>query len=114
MSNKRKTVAVHAGSQMSSKSQPVVPAIHVSAVSYFDNSDELDAALDGKDYVYSRISAPNAALLEEAVAALEGAEACVSYASGMAALRAVFDAQNLKAGDVVVMPADGYGVTRSL
>ena len=115
MSNKQKTVAVHAGAQLTgSKSQPVVPAIHVSAVSYFDNSDELDEALDGKDYVYSRISAPNAALLEEAVAALEGAEASVAYASGMAALRAVFEAQNFKAGDVVVMPADGYGVTRLL
>ncbi|HEX8433786.1 aminotransferase class I/II-fold pyridoxal phosphate-dependent enzyme [Archangium sp.] len=115
MSNKRKTVAVHAGAQLTgSKSQPVVPPIHVSAVSFFDSSDELDAALDGKDYVYSRIAAPNAALLEEAVAALEGAEACVAYASGMAALRAVFEVMNLKAGDVVVMPADGYGVTRSL
>ncbi|WNG39065.1 aminotransferase class I/II-fold pyridoxal phosphate-dependent enzyme [Archangium violaceum] len=115
MSTKRKTVAVHAGAQLTgSKSQPVVPPIHVSAVSFFDNSDELDAALDGKDYVYSRIAAPNAALLEEAVAALEGAEACVAYASGMAALRAVFDVLNLKQGDVVVMPADGYGVTRSL
>ncbi|WNG55780.1 aminotransferase class I/II-fold pyridoxal phosphate-dependent enzyme [Archangium gephyra] len=115
MSTKRKTVAVHAGSQLKgSKSQPVVPPIHVSAVSFFDSSDELDEALDGKDYVYSRIAAPNAALLEEAVAALEGAEACVAYASGMAALKAVFEAQNLKAGDVVVMSSDGYGVTRSL
>ncbi|KFA91356.1 trans-sulfuration enzyme family protein [Archangium violaceum] len=115
MSTKRKTVAVHAGSQLKgSKSQPVVPAIHVSAVSFFDSSDELDEALDGKDYVYSRIAAPNAALLEEAVAALEGAEASVAYASGMAALKAVFEAQNLKAGDVVVMSSDGYGVTRSL
>ncbi|HEY0095973.1 MAG TPA: PLP-dependent transferase, partial [Archangium sp.] len=79
MSTKRKTVAVHAGSQLTgSKSQPVVPPIHVSAVSFFDSSDELDEALDGKDYVYSRIAAPNAALLEEAVAALEGAEACVA------------------------------------
>ncbi|OJT21091.1 aminotransferase class I/II-fold pyridoxal phosphate-dependent enzyme [Archangium violaceum] len=115
MSTKRKTVAVHAGSQLKgSKSQPVVPPIHVSAVSFFDSSDELDEALDGKDYVYSRIAAPNAALLEEAVAALEGAEASVAYASGMAALKAVFEAQNLKAGDVVVMSSDGYGVTRSL
>lgn len=115
MSTKRKTVAVHAGSQLKgSKSQPVVPPIHVSAVSFFDSSDELDEALDGKDYVYSRIAAPNAALLEEAVAALEGAEACVAYASGMAALKAVFEVQNLKAGDVVVMSSDGYGVTRSL
>ncbi len=115
MSTKRKTVAVHAGSQLKgSKSQPVVPPIHVSAVSYFDSSDELDAALDGKDYVYSRIAAPNAALLEEAIAALEGTEASVVYASGMAALKAVFEAQNLKAGDGVVMSSDGYGVTRSL
>jgi cystathionine gamma-synthase len=115
MSNKQKTVAVHAGAQVTgSKAQPVVPPIHVSAVSFFDSSDELDAALDGKDYVYSRIAAPNAALLEEAVAALEGTEACVAYASGMAALKAVFEVQNLKAGDVVVMPADGYGVTRLL
>jgi cystathionine beta-lyase/cystathionine gamma-synthase len=115
MSTKRKTVAVHAGAQLTgSKALPVVPPIHVSAVSFFDSSDELDAALDGKDYVYSRIAAPNAALLEEAVAALEGAEACVAYASGMAALKAVFEAQNLQAGDGVVMPVDGYGVTRSL
>lgn len=115
MGPKQKTVAVHAGSRLvGSKSQPVVPAIHVSTVSYCDSSDELDAALDGKDYVYSRISQPNTVLLEEAVAALEGTEACVSYASGMAALKAVFEAQHLKAGDTLVMPADGYGVTRLL
>jgi cystathionine gamma-synthase len=112
---KQKTVAVHAGSRLTgSASQPLVPPIHMSTVGWFESSDELDGALDGKDYVYSRISAQNTTLLEEAVAALEGAEACVSYASGMAALRAVFEAQNLQLGDRVVMPADGYGVTRLL
>jgi cystathionine gamma-synthase len=118
MSTKRrsqKTVAVHAGSRLTgSTSQPLVPPIHMSTVGWFDSSEELDGALDGRDYVYSRISAQNTALLEESVAALEGAEACVSYASGMAALRAVFEAQNLQLGDRVVMPADGYGVTRLL
>src|SRR5687767_14435899 len=110
-----KTVAVHAGSRLrGSTAQPIVPAIHMSTVGWFDSSEELDGALDGKDYVYSRISAQNTSLLEEAVAALEGAEACVSYSSGMAALRAVFEAQNLQAGDRIVMPADGYGVTRLL
>ncbi|MDC0714427.1 aminotransferase class I/II-fold pyridoxal phosphate-dependent enzyme [Stigmatella sp. ncwal1] len=114
-STRLKTVAVHAGSRLAdSKSQPLVPAIHMSTVGWFDSSEDLDGALDGKDYVYSRISAQNTALLEEAVAALEGAEACVSYASGMAALRAVFEAQNLQRGDRVVMPGDGYGVTRAL
>ena len=76
----------------------MTPAIHIGDGELVRRGDELDAALDGKDYVYSRISAQNTVLLEEAVAALEGAEACVAYASGMAALRAVFEAQDLKAG----------------
>ncbi|XXF79825.1 aminotransferase class I/II-fold pyridoxal phosphate-dependent enzyme [Myxococcaceae bacterium GXIMD 01537] len=112
---KQKTLAVHAGSRLSGgRSHPVVPAIHVSTVSYCDSSDDLDSALDGGDFVYSRISQPNTVMLEEAVAALEGAEACVAYASGMAALKAVFEAQHLQPGDAVVMPADGYGVSRLL
>ncbi|WP_163995821.1 trans-sulfuration enzyme family protein [Pyxidicoccus caerfyrddinensis] len=115
MSTKQKTVAVHAGSRLTgSKAVPVSPAIYPSAVNWFDSSDDLDGALDGKDYAYARISAPNTTLLEEAVAALEGADACVAYASGMAALRSVFEAQGFKSGDRLVMPADGYGVTRLL
>jgi cystathionine gamma-synthase len=115
MSTKQKTVAVHAGSRLTgSKAVPVSPAIYPSAVNWFDSSDDLDGALDGKDYAYARISAPNTTLLEEAVAALEGADACVAYASGMAALRSVFEAQGFKPGDRLVMPADGYGVTRLL
>ncbi|NOK14196.1 trans-sulfuration enzyme family protein [Corallococcus exercitus] len=115
MKTKQKTVAVHAGSRLTgSKAVPVIPPIFPAAVNWFDSSDDLSDALDGKDYAYARISAPNAALLEEAVAALEGAEACVAYASGMAALRSLFDAQPWKAGDVLVMPTDGYGVTRAL
>ncbi|TQF08992.1 Cys/Met metabolism PLP-dependent enzyme [Myxococcus llanfairpwllgwyngyllgogerychwyrndrobwllllantysiliogogogochensis] len=115
MSTKQKTLAVHAGTRLTgSKAVPVSPPISVSAVSWFDSSDDLDGALDGKDYAYARISAPNTTLLEEAVAALEGAEACVAYASGMAALRSLFEAQDFRPGDRLVMPADGYGVTRAL
>lgn len=111
-----KTLAVHAGSQLrTSRSVPIVPAIHISTVSHFeDDSEALDGALDGKDYVYSRITAQNTTLLEEAIAALEGTEDAVVYASGMAAVRAVVDAEGPKAGDSVVISADGYGVTRLL
>lgn len=108
------TVAVHAGSRLETRAQPVAPAIHVAAVSYFDSAAELDASLDGKDYVYGRIAAPNAQLLEEAVAALEGAEGCVAYASGMAALKAVLEVQGLRAGDAMVMPSDAYGMSQAL
>ena len=109
------TDAIHAGSRLPDSSAiPITPAIHTAAVSWFDSSDELDAALDGKDFVYTRIRGENPVLLEEAIAALEGAEASAVFGSGMAALRAVFDAQGLSPGDRVVMPVDGYGATRAL
>ena len=109
------TLAIHAGTRLEgSRSVPVVSPVHVSAVSYFDSAEDLDRSLDGQDFVYSRINAQSAALLEQAVAALEGAEDCAAYASGMAALKAVLDAQGLKPGDRVVMTSDGYGATRLL
>jgi len=114
-SRKPATEAIHAGSRLPESSAiPITPAIHTAAVSWFDSSDELDAALDGKDFVYTRIRGENPVLLEEAVAALEGAEASAVFGSGMAALRAVFDAQGLNPGDRVVLPVDGYGATRAL
>lgn len=109
------TAAIVAGSRLpQSAAHPVQAPLVASAVSWFDDAEALDASLDGKDFVYTRIAAPNAQLLEDAIAALEGAEACAAFASGMAALRAVFDAQALAAGDKVVVPADGYGATRAL
>lgn len=109
------TDAIHAGSRLAESSAiPITPAIHTAAVSWFDSSDELDAALDGKDFVYTRIRGENPVLLEEAVAALEGAEASAVFGSGMATLRAVFDAQGMSPGDRVVLPTDGYGATRAL
>jgi cystathionine beta-lyase/cystathionine gamma-synthase len=109
------TLAIHAGSRLPESSAiPITPAIRTAAVSWFDSSDDLDAALDGKDFVYTRIRGENSVLLEEAVAALENAEASAVFGSGMAALRAVFDAQGLNPGDRVVLPVDGYGATRAL
>lgn len=108
------TLAVHAGSHLESRARPVTPPIQMAAVSAFDDALALDEALEGKDFSYARIGAYNTELLEEAVAALEGAGDCAAYASGMAALKALFEAQGLKQGDRVVMAADGYGVTRAL
>ncbi|MGZ3479336.1 MAG: aminotransferase class V-fold PLP-dependent enzyme, partial [Myxococcaceae bacterium] len=110
-----RTLAIHAGSRLPRTSAvPITPALYPAVVSWFDSSDDLDGALDGKDFVYTRIRGENSVLLEDAVAALEGAEAAAVFGSGMAALRAVFDAQSLAPGDRVVLPADGYGATRAL
>lgn len=90
----------------------MVPPVQVSAVSYFDSAEDLDRSLDGHDFVYGRIASETAARLEDAVAVLEGAEDCVAYGSGMAALKALLEVQGLRSGDRVVMPLDGYGATR--
>jgi cystathionine gamma-synthase len=112
---KPETLAIHAGSRLrDSRTVDLVAPLHLSAVGWFDSAEDLDASLDGKDFVYSRIRGQNAVLLEEAVAALEGAEAAAVFGSGMAALRALWDAQGLQAGDRAVLPADGYGATRAL
>ncbi|HXX29830.1 MAG TPA: PLP-dependent aspartate aminotransferase family protein, partial [Myxococcaceae bacterium] len=112
---KPETVAIHAGTRIEgSRTVDLVPPLHLSAVGWFDSAEDLDASLDGKDFVYARIRGQNSVLLEEAVAALEGAEAAAVFGSGMAALRALWDAQGLGRGDRVVMPADGYGATRAL
>jgi len=61
---------------------------------------------------YGRFHNPTWTAWEEALRVLEGGEA-VSFASGMAAVSAVFGVA-LKAGDVVVLPSDSYYTTRVL
>src|SRR5262245_42819341 len=91
-----KTAAVHGGATTAnSRAIPVVSPLHVSAVSYFEDAETLDASFDGQDFVYGRINAQNTSQLEEALATLEGAEATAVFGSGMAALRAVFEAQTV-------------------
>jgi cystathionine gamma-lyase len=63
-------------------------------------------------YQYGRWSNPTWDALEEALAELEDAETVI-LPSGMATVAAVFYSQ-LKSGDRVLLPADGYYVTRAL
>ena len=61
---------------------------------------------------YGRFQNPTWTAWEAALATLEGGEA-VAFASGMAAIAAVFGT-TLRPGDVVVLPADSYYTTRLL
>ncbi|KAM3841538.1 cystathionine gamma-lyase [Vipera latastei] len=60
-------------------------------------------------FEYSRCGNPTRDCLEKAVAALDGAKYCLSYASGLAAT--VNIAHLLKAGDTVICTDDVYGGT---
>jgi cystathionine gamma-lyase len=63
-------------------------------------------------FTYGRFHNPTWTAWEEALGVLEGGDA-IAYASGMAAVAAVFGVC-LKPGDVVVLPADSYYTTRLL
>jgi cystathionine gamma-lyase len=63
-------------------------------------------------YQYGRWSNPTWDALEQALATLEDAET-VAFPSGMATVAAVYYSQ-LKSGDRVLLPSDGYYVTRAL
>ncbi|MGI9296487.1 MAG: O-succinylhomoserine sulfhydrylase [Gammaproteobacteria bacterium] len=65
------------------------------------------------EYVYSRFSNPNLKTLHERVAALEGAPAALSTASGMSAILAVIFGA-CRAGDSIVCGGEVFGATVQL
>lgn len=81
----------------------------------YDNAATVAArfAGDAEGMTYSRLQNPTAAMLEERIALLEGAEACRAQASGMAAMTAALLCQ-LSAGDHVVAGRAAFGSCRWL
>jgi O-succinylhomoserine sulfhydrylase len=63
--------------------------------------------------IYSRFTNPTVAVLEQRLAALEGAECCIATGSGMAAILSLVMGL-LKAGDHVVCSASVFGATVTL
>ena len=82
------TQAVHAGNDAPApEGNPISPSIYPAVTYTYDHMDDLSAALhENAGYSYSRYGSPTIAMLEQAVATLEGAEDAVAYASGMGAL----------------------------
>ncbi len=71
------------------------------------------SSLDAKvPFGYARVSHPTRAVLEENVAALEGGSAGHAFASGMAAIEAVFSL--LKQGEHAIVTENAYGGTYRL
>lgn len=110
------TIAVHAADYDSiSPAIPTVPPIHFATAYTFEDVNDLDAVFDDPSigFAYSRHGNPTVRSLETMIAGLEGAEACVAYPSGMAAVNGAFG-QFAKAGTSVIVSRDVYGATISL
>jgi O-succinylhomoserine sulfhydrylase len=108
------TRAVRAGihrSQFNEHSE----ALYLTSSFVFENAAQAAARFANEEpgFVYSRFSNPTVAAFQERLAALEGAEACVATASGMAAILSCIMGL-MKGGDHIVSSSSIFGATVQL
>ena len=105
---------MHAGRETTGRS-PLAPPISTASVHVYDDLEDYDAVARGErpGHYYGRNSNENRDMLERAVAELEGAEAGVTAASGMAALHLAILALAPKPATIVAT-RELYGGTMNL
>lgn len=109
------TLALHAGQQPDSETRSRATPIYQTTSFVFNDSDKASSLFDTAraGHVYSRISNPTVAVLEERVAALEGGVGAVCTASGMAAIHLGLTTL-CGAGSHIVASRSLYGGTHNL
>jgi O-succinylhomoserine sulfhydrylase len=106
------TRLVHSGS-LRSQFGETSEALFITQGFVYDSAEQCEARFKGEDpgYIYSRFSNPTIAMFERRMLELEGAEACRSTATGMAAVTTAILAP-LRAGDHVVASKAMFGSCR--
>ncbi|MDP2433303.1 MAG: O-succinylhomoserine sulfhydrylase [Pseudomonadota bacterium] len=108
------TLAVRAGTQRSQFNEHS-EAMYLTSSFVFASAAEAAARFSGAEAgpIYARFTNPSVSMFEERLAALEGAERCVAFASGMAAILATVMGL-MKAGEHVVASRSIFGSTVQL
>jgi cystathionine gamma-synthase len=101
------TIAIHAGGEPDEETGAIAPPIHL-ATTFEMTADSRQF----KGYRYAREANPTQTRLEEALAAMDGGEAALAFASGMAAGAAL--AQSCPPGSRIVFTDDSYYAFRLL
>ncbi len=109
------TLALHAGAAPDPATGARAVPIHLSTSFVFESSDQAASLfnLERAGHVYSRISNPTNAVLEQRISALEGGIGAISTASGQAALHLAI-ATVLDAGSHIVASSALYGGSHNL
>ena len=109
------TLALHAGAAPDPSTGARAVPIHLTTSCVFESSDHAAALfnLERAGHVYSRISNPTTAVLEQRVAALEGGIGAIATASGQAALHLSI-ATLMGAGSHIVASTALYGGSHNL
>lgn len=105
------TRAVHVGAEKNMYGTLATP-IYQTSTFIFDNAEQGGRrfALEEEGYIYSRLGNPTCTAVEQKVASLEGAEACVSMSSGMGAITSAVWVC-VEAGDHIIAGKTLYGCT---
>jgi len=104
---KKETQAIHATNLVDETAGAIATPIFLTTTFARDTDGSYP-----KGHMYSRNSNPNRDALEKGLAVLEGGAKAFAFASGLAAVSAVF--QCMKSGDHVLMPAVGYYASMKL
>jgi len=109
------TLSLHAGQHPDSATGARAVPIYQTTSYMFEDTDHAAALfnLERAGHIYTRISNPTTAVLEERLAALEGGVGAVCTASGQAAMHLAI-ATLLNAGDHIVASSSLYGGTINL
>jgi len=109
------TRAIHLGYEPRDALGALTPPLYLTSTYAQDSTDAYEQVRLGEreGYVYGRIRNPTQALLETRLASLEGAEAAVAAASGMAAISATLFSL-LQDGDEIVVDQIVYGTAFTL
>lgn len=109
------TLSLHAGTQPDPVTGARAVPIHLTTSFVFESSDHAASLfnLERPGHVYSRISNPTNAVLEQRVAALEGGVGAIAVASGQAALHLSI-ATLMGAGSHIVASTALYGGSQNL
>lgn len=109
------TLALHAGAQPDPTTGARATPIHFSTSFVFRDSDHAAALfnMESSGHVYSRISNPTVAVLEERIAALDGGVGAIATASGQAALHLAV-VTLAQAGSHIVASRALYGGSHNL
>ncbi|MCO6164153.1 PLP-dependent aspartate aminotransferase family protein [Flavobacterium sp. NRK F7] len=100
------TLAVHAG-ETKGKNKDIIQPIHLSTT--FERNEDGTTG----EYIYTRAENPNRIAVEQKIAQIEGAKTTIAFASGMAAINALFDTL-LEPNCHIIIPDDCYHGTRQL
>jgi cystathionine beta-lyase/cystathionine gamma-synthase len=95
--------------------RPVALPLHASSTYEFESMHEAEAFNETPDvgYTYTRWGNPTVRATEQAVARVEGSEACALFGSGMAAIATTLLAL-VESGDTILAPHNLYGGTHHL